>query len=89
GSDAQEGFLSFEAGELTCSGCPRRPKRGAEVSREMVRIMLQLRDVHPRELSQWNVDSGLLRHVRELMLDYLEYHLGRSVNSRRFIDILA
>ncbi len=89
GRDADGGFLSFGAGELTCTECPRRPGAGAEVSADLVHTILQLRDVHPRELPRWEVDPGQLRRVRELMLDYLEYHLGRAVNSRRFIDILA
>ena len=83
------GFLSFEDGSISCLECPPGPPPGHNMTAEMVELALRLRDLHPRDLPGLAPSPAVLVQLRNLLLDYLEYHLGRSVNSRRFLDILA
>ncbi len=83
------GFLSFESGAVSCGECPREPGFGERLSPGLPSLAVALRDIHPRRLGEVKVSREIVVELRELMLDYLEHHAGRSVNSRRFLDILA
>ncbi len=89
GGPIDGGFLSFEDGSISCPGCPPGPPPGHNMTAEMVSLARRMRDLHPRDVPDLSPSPGALVQLRNLLLDYLEYHLGRSVNSRRFLDILA
>ncbi len=82
------GMIDFDTGSLTCHRCHPAGNSRYELCANGLRLALRLRDIHPRGLADCRADPAVIRGLRDLMFDYVEFHLGRSVNSRRFLDIL-
>ncbi len=81
--------LDYSRGGVRCSDCMGRMSAdGEDLSSANLRLLSILRDIHPRRLARLQTQIGLLKSLRDIVLDYTEYHLDRKLNSRRFLDIL-
>jgi len=84
-----QAYLDHARGGVLCQDCAGRSSAdGHEIAGDQRRLLAVLRDIHPERLDRVRVKGQALTALRDIMLDYAEYHLDRKLNSRRFLDIL-
>jgi len=79
-------FFSPEQGGVLCEGCGSGVSGAFSCSRGLVEILKILSSWRPARLHQLKVEPRVKNRIKQILFEYLRYHMERDLKSTAFIN---